>query len=279
MVPVALTIAGSDPSGGAGIQADLKTFHQHGVYGTSVITLLTVQNTCGVNAVRVLDPEFVVSQLDAVIRDIPPKAAKTGALGNAGLIEALAERASKFSFPLVVDPVMVSKHGARLLDGNAIEVLRKRLLPHAFLVTPNLPEAAELAEMEVNDPASMEQAAAAIAKLGPKNVLVTGGHLSDRAVDVLWSDGNVVRFSHLRIDSKATHGTGCVMSAAITARLALGQELSEAVHLAKSFVVRAIRTHPNLGAGVGPLNLHADIEAREVRIEISRKGNGQERPE
>ena len=279
MVPVAMTIAGSDPSGGAGIQADLKTFHQHGVYGTSVITLLTVQNTCGVDAVHLLEPEFVVSQLDAVIRDIPPKAAKTGALGNAGFIEALAERAAKFSFPLVVDPVMVSKHGARLLDGNAIEVLRKRLLPHAFLVTPNLPEAAELAEMEVNDPASMEQAAAAIATLGPKNVLVKGGHLCDRAVDVLWSDGNVVRFSHLRIDSKATHGTGCVLSAAITARLALGQKLSEAVHQAKSFVTRAIRTHPNLGAGVGPLNLHADIEDHEARIEIHRKGNGQEHRE
>ena len=226
MTPVAMTIAGSDPSGGAGIQADLKTFHQHGVYGTSVITLLTVQNTQKVDAVEILKPEFILAQLDAVTQDIPPAAAKTGALGSAGVIEAVAERAADFSFPLVVDPVMVSKHGAALLDRDAADLLRRKLLPCAFLVTPNLPEAAQLAGFDVIDQASMEKAAATIARLGPKSVLVKGGHLTGPAVDVLWSDGEIYRFFSERIESKDTHGTGCVFAAAITARLARGQHAS-----------------------------------------------------
>ena len=166
-----MTIAGSDPSGGAGIQADLKTFHQHGVYGTSVITLLTVQNTQMVDAVKMLEPDFIVAQLDAVLDDIPPGAAKTGALGNAAVIEAIAERASGFAFPLVVAPVMISKHGIPLLEADASELLRRKLLPSAFLVTPNQPEAAALAGFQVDDLASMEKAAAVIGAFGPKNVL------------------------------------------------------------------------------------------------------------
>lgn len=259
MIPVALTIAGSDPSGGAGIQADLKTFHQHGLYGTSVLTLLTVQNTQTVDAVQVLDAGFVVAQLDAVLADIPPQAAKTGALGSVAVIEALADRAADFSFPLVVDPVMISKHGAALLDADACETLKKKLLPHAFLVTPNLPEAAALARMEVVDPASMEKAAAAIARLGPKHVLVKGGHLENQAVDILFSDGQTVRFPSDRIDSKNTHGTGCVFSAAITAGLAKGRPLVDAIECAKAFITQAIRTSPGLGHGFGPVNLHAQL--------------------
>ena len=259
MTPVAMTIAGSDPSGGAGIQADLKTFHQHGVYGTSVITLLTVQNTQKVDAVEILKPEFILAQLDAVTQDIPPAAAKTGALGSAGVIEAVAERAADFSFPLVVDPVMVSKHGAALLERDAADLLRRKLLPCAFLVTPNLPEAAELAGFDVIDQASMEKAAATIARLGPKSVLVKGGHLTGHAVDVLWSDGEIYRFFSERIESKDTHGTGCVFAAAITARLARGQELCSAIKGAKTFVTRAIRTSPGLGVGFGPTNLHAEV--------------------
>ncbi len=259
MTPVAMTIAGSDPSGGAGIQADLKTFHQHGVYGTSVITLLTVQNTQIVSAVEILKPEFILAQLDAVTQDIPPAAAKTGALGSAAVIEAVAERAAGFSFPLVVDPVMVSKHGAALLERDAADLLRRKLLPCALLVTPNLPEAAELAGFEVIDHASMEKAAATIARLGPKNVLIKGGHLKGESVDVLWSDGDVYHFSSQRVDSKNTHGTGCVLSAAITARLARGQGLRSAIKGAKAFVTQAIRTNPGLGRGCGPTNLHAEL--------------------
>src|SRR5690606_3000952 len=177
MVPIALTIAGSDPSGGAGIQADLKTFHQHGVYGTAVITLLTVQNTRGVTAVETMRPELVRDQVRAVIDDVPPVAAKTGALGSAGVVRAAAELAAGFSFPLVVDPVMISKHGAPLLDDEAAEALTRELLPRAFLVTPNAPEAEVLSGIHVHDRESAADAARAIAERGPRAVLVKGGHL------------------------------------------------------------------------------------------------------
>lgn len=264
MTPVAMTIAGSDPSGGAGIQADLKTFHQHGVYGTSVVTLLTVQNTQKVEAVEVLEPELIVRQLEAVLEDIPPAAAKTGALGNAAVIEALADRAARFTFPLVVDPVMISKHGTALLESDATVALKRKLLARALLVTPNLPEAAVLAERDVDDVTSMERAAAAIARLGPKHVLVKGGHRRDDAVDVLWSGGKITRLAGERIESKNTHGTGCVLSAAITARLARGEEVAAAVRGAKAFVAEAIRTNPGLGQGYGPLNFFAEGAARNT---------------
>lgn len=255
---VALTIAGSDPSGGAGLQADLKTFHQHGAYGMSVVTLLTVQNTQRVASVEVLSPEFVLEQLDAVLEDIPPAAAKTGALGNAAVIDAVAERAQRFAFPLVIDPVMVSKHGAPLIDEDAVQVLTRRLLPHATLVTPNLPEAARLANREVTDLASMEDAASAIADLGPENVLIKGGHLDGDSTDLLLADGRFHRLATGRIDTQHTHGTGCVMSAAITAGLAQGNGVRSAVEFAKRFVTSAIASNPNLGHGYGPLNLFAE---------------------
>jgi len=257
-----MTIAGSDPSGGAGLQADLKTFHQHGVYGTSIVTLLTVQNTQAVKAVDVLQPEFVRAQLDSVVGDIPPQAAKTGALGNAAIVEAVADRARSFSFPLVVDPVMISKHGAPLLDDDAVEILVSQLLPNAFLVTPNVPEAAVLSQMEVTGLSSAEKAAAAISHLGAQNVLVKGGHLEGTPVDLLWSAGHAHRLPAQRVDTRHTHGTGCVLSAAITARLAKGEELIAAVEGAKRFVTAAIQSSPGLGQGYGPLNLHAGAEAR-----------------
>lgn len=254
-----MTIAGSDPSGGSGLQADIKAFHQHGVYGTTVVTLFTVQNTQTVIAVETLETRFVVAQLEAVVSDIPPKAAKTGALGTASTIEAIAERAARFSFPLVVDPVMISKHGLALLDRDAAHILRARLLPHAFLVTPNSLEAAVLAEMSVEDQASMEKAAEAIGKMGPKHVLVKGGHLSNLATDVLWSHGEIYRFPGAKVDTQNTHGTGCVFSAAITARLARGEDLRTAIAGAKQFVTQAIRSNPRLGQGRGPTNLHAPV--------------------
>ena len=255
MQAVALTIAGSDPSGGAGLQADLKTFHQHGVYGMSVVTLLTVQNTQTVTQVHIQTPALVLDQLDAVLSDIPPAAAKTGALGSPEVIEAIADRAAGFGFPLVIDPVMISKHGARLIEQRATEILVRRLLPCAFLITPNLHEAAALTGRPVEDEAGMADAARAIADLGAKNVLVKGGHLAGEAVDLLWTAGQLHRLVSPRLATPHTHGTGCVYSAAITARLARGEPLVEATAGAKHFVTEAIRTHPALGRGLGPTNL------------------------
>lgn len=259
MTPVALTIAGSDPSGGAGLQADLKTFHQHGVYGTSVVTLLTVQNTSGVTAVECLDPEFVSAQLDAVLSDLPPVVAKTGALGTAAIVERIARRAADFGFPLIVDPVMVSKHGHALLDPEAARVMRQRLLPRAWLITPNMPEAAALTEMEVNDLSSLEKAAARLGLCGVPHVLVKGGRLADQPIDVLWSEGEVHRFASPRVDTSSTHGSGCVYSAAITARVAHGEDLLTAIQHAKAFVTSALHSAPPLGHGCGPLNLHVPV--------------------
>ena len=264
MAYVALTIAGSDPSGGAGIQADLKTFHQHGVYGTSVITLLTVQNTMQVKAVETVPAKFVIAQLQAVLEDIPPTAAKTGALGNAEIIRALAEIAPCFDFPLVVDPVMISKHGAPLLMNDACAALSERLLPYAALVTPNLHEASMLAGIPVSDPASMQEAAKRIMRLGAKSVLIKGGHLAGEAVDVLYHAGKFLHFSAPRCDTKHTHGTGCTYSAAITAGLARGRSLPEAVGAAKRFIALAIESNPGLGKGCGPVNHFAETEYTKV---------------
>jgi len=260
MTFVALTIAGSDPSGGAGIQADLKTFHQRGVYGASVITLLTVQNTKMVSAVEMVAPDLVLAQLDAVLEDIPPDAAKTGALGNEAIICALSERAAGFSFPLVVDPVMISKHGLPLMTTQARTALAKHLLPCALLVTPNLHEAGELAGMRVDNLATMEEAARSITDLGVKAVLITGGHLAGDAIDVLYWKGRFQHFSAKRIDTRHTHGTGCTYSAAITAELAKGRPLPEAVDAAKRFITLAISTSPGLGKGFGPVNHHALLD-------------------
>ncbi len=247
-IPVALTIAGSDPSGGAGIQADIKTFHRFGVYGEAAVTLITVQNTRGVKRVEVLDSELVRGQILAVLEDIPPQAAKTGALGSRAIAEAIAE--TDFPCPLIVDPVAFSSSGARL--GETIDPL----LARAYLVTPNLEEAAHLAGFPVHDVASMRNAAQEIACFGVKNVLVKGGHLAGDAVDILF-DGGFHEFPSPRIDTRHTHGTGCTYSAAITAEIAKGTPLVEAIRRAKEFISEAIRTNPGLGSGSGPLNHHA----------------------
>ncbi len=265
MTHVALTIAGSDPSGGAGIQADLKTFHQFGVYGTGVITLLTVQNTRGVSAIETVSAEFVDAQLQAVLEDIPPSAAKTGALGNAEIVRLIGERAGHFAFPLVVDPVMISKQGMPLLHKEARAALVANLLPSAFLVTPNLHEAAELSAMPVDDISGMETAARRIAALGARAVLVKGGHLPGNAVDVLYWNGSFRRYSASRIETVHTHGTGCTYSAAITAELAKGRPLDEAVETAKRFITLAIQTNPGLGKGFGPVNHHAPVQGSGIR--------------
>lgn len=247
MTPIALTIAGSDPSGGAGIQADLKTFHQLGVYGTAAITLITVQNTTRVSRIETLDPKLVTEQIAAVLEDLPPGAIKTGALGTAAIIDAIAEM--DFSCPLVVDPVTISKHGAGLADSAP-----RALFPKASLVTPNLHEAAELAGIAVGNPEQMREAAVRIGALGAKSVLVKGGHLEGEAVDVLYHEGAFTEFRTARIDTRHTHGTGCTYSAAITAWLARGMDMVESVRRAKRFIDEAIRTNPGLGGGSGPVN-------------------------
>ena len=256
---VALTIAGSDPSGGAGIQADLKTFHRFGVYGEAVITLLTVQNTRSVSHVEVMPPELVRAQLEAVISDIRPAAAKTGALGSGEVIEAVADSAMKFDFPLVVDPVMISKHGTPLMSSDAIGIFIRKLLPLSSLITPNLSEAAMLTGLDVDSVPSMRQAARALVGLGARAALVKGGHLSGDPIDVLYAAGEWHEFSDYRINTVNTHGTGCTYSAAITALLAVGSPLITAVGRSKQFVTRAIATAPGLGGGAGPLNHFTDL--------------------
>jgi hydroxymethylpyrimidine/phosphomethylpyrimidine kinase len=260
--PVALTIAGSDASGGAGMQADLKTFHQFGVYGEAAITVITVQNTRGVERLECLDARLVADQIRAVISDIPPAAAKTGALGNAAIIHAVAELARDFSFPLVVDPVMVSTpglhgQGVALLAADGLEALKTFLLPHAFLLTPNLDEASLLVGGEVDDVAGMRQAAEQLGRLGPRAVLVKGGHLASEAIDILYYRGAWTEFASPRIRTRHAHGTGCTFSAAITASLASGLDLLEAVRRAKRYITAAIRNNPELGSGSGPLDHHA----------------------
>jgi len=257
MTPVALTIAGSDPSGGAGLQADLKTFHRFGVYGEAVVTLITVQNTRGVTRVDSLSADLVTAQIRAVLEDIPPLAAKTGALGSKEVVAAVAEAAAAFRFPLVVDPVMISKHGAKLLDRDSERILIEQLIPLATLLTPNLDEAAAITGLTVNDRASMLRAAEKLRALGAANVLVKGGHLEGDALDLLLMPEGVYEFTAARVATPHTHGSGCTYAAAITAGLAKGVALSEAVRIAKDFVTRAIRTNPGLGSGQGPLNHQA----------------------
>ena len=259
MPAVALTIAGSDPSGGAGAQADLKTFHQFGVYGEAVITLLTVQNTQSVSRIEILAPDLVIEQIGAVITDIPPAAAKTGALGSFEIVEAVAELAPSFPFPLVVDPVMISKHGSRLMEANAAESLKDRLLRHAILVTPNIPEAEALTGMNIETEDDMLAAARRILEFGCKAVLLKGGHLTAEPVDVLVGCGEPLFLRGPRVNTRHTHGTGCAYSAAITAELANGRNLVDAVQSAKAFVQRAIETAPGFGAGNGPLNHFAEV--------------------
>jgi hydroxymethylpyrimidine/phosphomethylpyrimidine kinase len=263
MLAVALTIAGSDPSGGAGIQADLKTFHQFEVYGQAAITLLTVQNTEAVSRVETMPADLVVQQIEALISEITPGAAKTGALGNTSIVKGIAELAKSFTFPLVVDPVMISKHGARLISPDAEQALKRLLLPHAFLVTPNIPEAESLTDMTIHDENDMRTAANRLRDLGCKAALVKGGHGHGEPVDILSAPGlsedSVVFFPGTRINTRHTHGTGCTYSAAITAGLALGQDLRQSILAAKSFIQSAIETAPALGGSHGPVNHFAKL--------------------
>ena len=253
---IALTIAGSDSGGGAGVQADLKTFHQFGVFGTSAIVALTAQNTRGVLAVEPVSEAMVSAQLAALAEDLPPAAVKTGMLADAGLVRLVSQAIREYGWaPLVVDPVMVSTSGHRLLTLEAEEVVRESLLPLAAVVTPNLDEAAILTGRAVHDVASMERAGATLLSFGAGAALVKGGHLSGgELTDVLVGPGGIRHFTQPRLDTTSTHGTGCTLSAAIAAGLALGQELEAAVEAALDYVHRAIAAAPRLGGGHGPLD-------------------------
>jgi hydroxymethylpyrimidine/phosphomethylpyrimidine kinase len=255
--PRALSVAGSDSGGGAGIQADLKTFSALGVYGMTAITAVTVQNTKGVSGYEALSPTTVGEQIRAVVTDIGVDAAKTGMLASAAIVQAAADALGETGVPnLVVDPVFVSKHGHALLEEDAVRALRDRLLPLATLVTPNLPEATGLAGFEVSTRDLMQDAAEVILAMGPAAVLVKGGHL-ERAADAddLFFDGDrMVWISGERIDTTNTHGTGCTLSSAIAAHLARGAELAEAVRAGKAFVTEAIRNALELGDGIGPVD-------------------------
>jgi hydroxymethylpyrimidine/phosphomethylpyrimidine kinase len=256
-LPRALTIAGSDSGGGAGIQADLKTFFALGCHGMSAITALTAQNTVAVTGVHEVDPQFVVEQVEAVATDIGVDAAKTGMLASAPLVEAVAKAVEAFDLGrLVVDPVSVSKHGDRLLAEDAVDAVRTVLLPMAEVVTPNLHEAATLAGGgAVETPDDMKEAARAIHALGPRTVLVKGGHRDGvESVDLFYDGEDFVALRGPRFDTKDTHGTGCALSAAIAARLAHGDSTVDALHAAKRFISGAIERSLRIGRGYGPVN-------------------------
>jgi hydroxymethylpyrimidine/phosphomethylpyrimidine kinase len=253
---VALTIAGSDSGGGAGIQADLKTFHAFGVFGTSAITAITAQNTVGVRAVQRIDPGIVSEQIHAVAEDLSPAALKTGMLADAEIIEAVAAaiRETKLG-NLVIDPVMVAKSGDRLLEADAVSALSTELLPLSEVVTPNLPEAAILADTSVETADDMKRAAQALIERGAKSVLLKGGHLAgDTLVDIYFDGHEWYEWQEARLQTRHTHGTGCTLSAAVCAGLALGRTRLQAVADARDFTRRAIESAPALGAGHGPLN-------------------------
>jgi hydroxymethylpyrimidine/phosphomethylpyrimidine kinase len=250
----ALTVAGSDSGGGAGIQADLKTFTAFRVFGMSVITAVTAQNSVGVQGVFELPAEFVARQLDSVLSDFGADAVKIGMLSSAPIIEAVGARlAAHRQRQIVLDPVMIAKSGDPLLRPEARAALVRVMLPLAEVVTPNLHEAAALAEMPVETARDMEEAARRIGKLGARHVLVKGGHLAADATDVLWDGAEITRFTARRLDSRNTHGTGCTLSSAIAANLALGRPLPEAIRAAKAYVTAAIREGFAAGRGVGVL--------------------------
>jgi hydroxymethylpyrimidine/phosphomethylpyrimidine kinase len=253
----ALTIAGSDSGGGAGIQADLKTFAAHGVFGTTAITAVTAQNTEGVTAVEALSADLVTAQIEAVVTDIGADAVKTGMLANAAIVEAVAAAIVSLDLPrVVVDPVMIAKSGDALLEPEAVAALRTKLLPLAFVITPNAPEAEALADLTITSLKEARRAARRIRELGPQAVVIKGGHFdqADEVVDLFWDGADLVELRGPRIRSSSTHGTGCTFAAAIAANLALGAPLLTAVEGAKHYLAEAIRRAPALGRGHGPLH-------------------------
>ena len=256
----ALTIAGSDCSGGAGIQADLKTMTMNGVYAMSAITALTAQNTTGVRGVQEVTPDFLVQQIDAVFEDIRPDAVKIGMVSSGDLIKVISERLSKYNAEnIVLDTVMVATSGARLISEDAIDTLKEHLIPLATLITPNIPEAQVLADMTIQSEDDMLRAAEKIAKTYTCAVLLKGGHSINDANDLLYRDGSYKWFKGKRIDNPNTHGTGCTLSSAIAANLAKGCDLETSVQRAKDYISGALSYMLDLGEGSGPMNHAFDL--------------------
>ena len=253
---VALTIGGSDSSAGAGIQADLKTFAAHGVFGTSAVTAVTAQNTLGVITALPLSGDLVTAQIEAVMSDLGAHAAKTGMLANAAIVEAVAAAVADLEIPfLVVDPVIAATSGHPLLDDEGLLAMKAELLTRAHAVTPNVPEAEVLSGVAIHSEEDRREAARRILGLGPVYVVITGGHLaSDRILDLVYDGDVFTEYATERVAVRHTHGTGCTFSAALTAHLALGRSIHEAIPLAQHFVAEAIRHAPGLGRGAGPMN-------------------------
>jgi hydroxymethylpyrimidine/phosphomethylpyrimidine kinase len=262
-----LTIAGSDSSGGAGIQADLKTFSALGVFGMSAITALTAQNTLGVQGIFEIDPQFVGKQIDSVMNDIGADAWKTGMLSNAKIVQKVADRASFYNIELlIVDPVMVAKSGDSLLNSKAKSTLISKLIPIAYLITPNLHEAQILTDMEINNKNDVQESAVKIVEMGAKNVVIKGGHLHEvnESIDILYDGRKFIEFSSPRINTINTHGTGCTFASAIAAELAKGEDIKNAVHIAKAYLTNAIQRADNLliGKGHGPTD---HLQGNEIK--------------
>ena len=254
-IPKAMTIAGSDSGGGAGIQADLKTFSALGVYGSSTLTAITAQNTVGVTMVHEIPIDIIVAQIDAVLSDIGADAVKTGMLASSAIVETVADEMERHQVSrLVVDPVMVAKSGDRLLREDAVEALRTRLIPLAAVVTPNIPEAEALTGLKIETDEDVRRAAEAIVQLGARAVVVKGGHREGPATDLFYDGVRFQEFSAPRIDTVNTHGTGCTFASAVAAGLAKGLEVVESVELAKDYVTEAIRRSFPVGHGHGPLH-------------------------
>ncbi len=263
-----LTIAGSDSSGGAGIQADLKTFAAHGTFGMSVITAVTAQNTCGVTKVQDIDEDVIEAQIAAVFDDIRVDAVKIGMVSRPNIIKTIAASLKKYKPSIIVcDPVMISKSGYPLLQPEACETLIAELLPLATLVTPNLPEAEAITGMKVEDKASMLEAAKKILAMGPKAVLVKGGHLMDTADDLLYDGEKEVWFTSERVATKNTHGTGCTLSSSLAANLAKGLTVEEAVKASKAYVTTAIEYGIELGSGCGPTHHFVELWRKAGMLE------------
>jgi hydroxymethylpyrimidine/phosphomethylpyrimidine kinase len=268
-VAKAMTIAGSDSGGGAGIQADLKTFAAFGVYGTSTLTAITAQNTVGVFAIAEVPEEVVAAQIDVVMEDIGADAAKTGMLSSASLVRTVADRLEAWGVErLVVDPVMVAKSGDRLLAESAVAAVTEHLLPLALVVTPNLPEAEVLAGRGIATEGELREAARAIAALGPRIVVITGGHQAGSPDDLVFDGAAFTVLPGERVQTANTHGTGCTFSAAITAGLALGRPPFEAIAEAKRYVTEALRTSYPIGGGHSPVN-HFHVARREGPAVVS----------
>ncbi|MHA2036499.1 MAG: bifunctional hydroxymethylpyrimidine kinase/phosphomethylpyrimidine kinase [Promethearchaeota archaeon] len=267
-----LTIAGSDSGGGAGIQADLKTFSARGVYGMSAVTALTAQNTVGVQSIYEIDPRFVGEQIDSVMADIGADAWKTGMLANREIISIVADRARKYNIKLlVIDPVMIAKSGDYLLKPEAVEALVSELVSMSYLITPNHHEAQALTSINIENLTDTREAAQKIHKQGAQNVVIKGGHLPDdqHAIDLLYDGSNFIEFHAPRINTQNTHGTGCTFASAITAELAKGKDIKSAIHIAKAYLTAAIQKadHLRIGKGHGPTN-HSQGTSVDVDLSL-----------